>query len=115
MARRTPKHIPLLRVRIYIAEEEVEAVVDSGTSSPIVLNGLAYKLGICNSGRKIKVRQGDGRSLAGNFVGNTGFRILDSSSVVGKFLIDAEILYIRNWDVILSYSWLIETGFLIDS
>ena len=54
--------------------------------------------------RKVKVRQEDGSSLRGNFVVNTAFKVIDSSSVLDKCGMDAEILDIGNRGVILGLS-----------
>ena len=88
--------------------EEVEAVVDTGASASVVGKRLARKLGIWKRARKVKVRQGDGSSLAGNFVVNTTCNVMDLSSVLGKFTMDAEVLDIGNRDVILGLSCLTE-------
>ena len=93
----------------------MEAVVDTGASASVVGKRLARKLGIWRRARKIKVRQGDRSSLGGNFVVYTSFKVMDSSSVLGKFAIDAEVLDIGNRDVILGLSWLTENGFLVDT
>ena len=69
----TPRHIALLKVKLYIAEEEVEAVVDTGASASIVGKRLARILGIWKKVRTRKVRQGAGSILEGNFVVNTFF------------------------------------------
>ena len=63
---------------------------------------LAYKLGIWKRARKDQVRKGDGSSLGGYFVLNTSFKVMDSSSVLGKFTMDTEVLDIGNRDVISS-------------
>jgi hypothetical protein len=114
---RTPRHTPLLTVRILIAGEEVEAVVDSGASAPVVGKRLAIRLGVWKRARKVRVRQGDGSHISGgNFVVNATFDILDSSSsFLGKFSMDAEVLDIGKKDVILGLSWLTENGFLVDT
>ena len=101
---RTPRHTPLLTVKLHLAGEEVEAVVDTGASASVVGKRLARKLGIWKRARKVKVRQGDGSSFEGNFVLNASFKVMDSSSVLGKFAIDAEVLDIGNRDVILGLS-----------
>ena len=41
---RTPRHMPLLTVRITIAGEEVDAVVDTGASAPVIGERIAKKL-----------------------------------------------------------------------
>ena len=56
--------------------------------------------------------QGDGSALGGNFVMNTSFKVMDSSSVLSKFGLDIEVLDIRNTDVILGLSWLTKNRFL---
>ena len=78
----------------------MEAVVDTGASASVVGQRLACKLGIWKRARKIKVRQGDRSSLGGNFVVNTSFKVMDSSSVLGKFAMYAEVLHIGNRDLI---------------
>ena len=106
---------PLLTVKLHLAGEEIEAVVDTGASASVVGKHLARKLGIWKKVRKIKVRQGDGSSGRGNFVLNTTFKVMDLSSVLGKFAMDAEVLYIGNTYVILGLSWLPENGFSVDT
>ena len=61
----------------------------------------------------MKVRQGDGSHLGGNFVVNTTFKVMDSCLVLGKFAMDAEMLDIGNRDIILGLSWLTQNGFLV--
>ena len=102
-------------IKMHLAGEDVEAVVDTGASASVVGRGLARKLGIWNRASKITVRQGDGSFLGGNFVVNTLFKVMDSSSVLGKFAMDAEVLDIGNRDVILGLSWLTENGFSVDT
>ena len=46
---------------------------------------------------------------------NTLFKAMDSSSVLGKFAMNAEVLYIGNRDVIIGLSWLTEKGFSVDT
>ena len=46
---------------------------------------------------------------------NTMFKKMDSSWVLGKFAMDAEVLDIGNRDVILGLSWLTENGFSVDT
>ena len=65
--------------------------------------------------RKVKVRQGDGSSLGGNFVINTTYKVMDSFSVLGKFAMDAKVLDIGNRDVILGLFWLMENRFSVDT
>ena len=50
-------------VKVHLAGEEVEAVVDTGASASVVGKRLARKLGIWKRARKVKVRQGDGSYL----------------------------------------------------
>ena len=42
--------------------------------------------------------------MGGNFVVNTAFKVMDSSLVLGKFGMDAEVLDMGNRDVILGLS-----------
>jgi len=53
---RTPRHMPLLTVRIMLAGEEVDAVVDTGTSAPVIGERIAKKLGCWKRTRKVKIR-----------------------------------------------------------
>ena len=100
---------------MHLAGEDIEAVVDTGASTSVVGKHLARKLGIWKIARKVKVRYRDGSSLVANFVGNTTFKVMDSSSVLGKFAMDAEVLDIGNRDIILRLSWLTAKGFLVDT
>ena len=102
-----------MTVKLHLAGEQVEAVVDTGASASVVGKCLAYKLGIWKRARKVKVRQGDGCSLGGKFVVNMTFTIMDFHSVLGRFTIDAEVLDIGNRNVILCLSWLTENAFLV--
>ena len=51
---------------------------------------------------------------------NTSFQVFDlvsppaSTTLLGKFSLDAEVLDIGNKDCILGLSWLTENGFLVD-
>ena len=93
----------------------MQAIVDYGASAPVIGMHLARKLGIWKRARKVKVKQGDGSSLDGKFVANASFKAYDSSSVLCRFLLDAEVLEIGNRDVILGLSWLVENGFSVDT
>ena len=93
---------------MHLAGEEVEALVDTGASASVVEKRLAGKLGIWKRARKVKVVQVDGSFLGGNFVVNTTFKVMDLSSVLGKFGMDAEVLDIGNRDVILGLYWWME-------
>ena len=86
---------------MHLAGEEVEAVVDTGASASVVGKCQTRKLGISKKVRKVKVRQRDRSCLAGNFVVNALFQVMDSSLVLGKFAMDAEVLYIRKRDIML--------------
>ena len=107
--------MPLLMVKLYPAKEQVEAVVDTVASASVVGNCLARNLEIWTRGQKIKVRQGDRSSWGGNFVINTSLKVMDSYLVLGKFVLDAEVLDIGNKEVILELSWLTENGFSMDT
>ena len=61
----------------------------------------------------MQIRQKDGSYLRENFVVNTLFKVIDTSSVLSKFAIDAEVLYIGSSDIILGWSWLMENGFSV--
>ena len=74
--------------------------MDCGASAPVIGMRLARKLGIWKRARKVKVRQGDGSSLDGKFVANASFKAYNSSSVLCRFPLDAEVLDIGNRDVI---------------
>ena len=112
--------MPLLTVRIQLAGEEVEAIVDCAASAPVVGKRLAKKLVVWKRARKVNVRQGDGsHSSGGIFIVNTSFKGFDlvssttSPTVLCKFSLDAEVLDIGNKDCILGLSWLTENGFLV--
>ena len=113
--RHTTRHTPLLTINLHLAGGEVEAVMDTGVSASVIDNCLARKLAIGKRARKVKVWQGDGSHLEGNFVVNTMYKVMDPSSVLGKFAMDVEVLYVGNSDVILGLSWLMENGFLVDT
>ena len=98
---------------MYLAGEELEAVVDTGASASVVGKRLACTLGIWKRAKKVKVRQEDGSSSRGNFVVNRTFKVMYSSSILGKFAMDAEVLDIGNRDSILGLAWLIENGFSV--
>ena len=57
----------------------------------------------------------------GNSIVNTSFKVLDlvspatSPTVLGKFLLYAEVLHIGNKDCILGLSCLTENGFLVNT
>ena len=93
-----------MTVKLHLAGEVVEAIVDPEASASVVGNRLVCKLGIWKRTRKVKLRQGDGSHLGGNLVVNTIFKVTDSSSVLGRFAMDAEVLDIGNRDVILGSS-----------
>ena len=46
---------------------------------------------------------------------NTTFKTMDSSSVLGKFVMDVNVLDIGNRDVILGLSWLRKNEFSLDT
>ena len=102
-------------VHMHLAGEEIVAVVDTGASASVGGKRLARKLGIWKRAKKVKVRQGDAGYLGEHFVVNTVFKAMDSSSVLGKFGMDAEVLDIRNRDVMLGLSWLTENRFSVDT
>ena len=89
--------------------------MDTGASASVVGKRLVCKLGIWKIVRKVKVKLRDGSSIEGDFVVNTLFKVMDSASVVGKFPVDAEVLDIRNRDMILWLSWLTQNAFSVDT
>jgi len=112
----TSRHTPLLTVRITIAGEKVDAGVDTGASAPVIGERIAKKLGCWKRASKVKVRQGDGSTLAGGkYVVNTTFKIFSEGSLLGRFTLDAEVLDIGKRDIILGHSWLEEHGFRVDT
>ena len=100
---------------LHLAEEKVEAVLDTRISALVVGRHLARTLGIWKRAKKVKVRQEDRSILRGNIVVNTTFKVMDSFSVLGKFRMDTGVLNIRNSDMILALSWLTENGFSVDT
>ena len=102
---RTSRHTPLTTLRVQLAEEEVEAIVDCAASAPVVGKRLAKNLGVWKMARKVNVRQRDGSQLPGeNSIVNTlfkGFDLVSSTrctTVLGKFSLHAEVLDIANKD-----------------
>ena len=88
---RTSRLTPLLTVKVHIAGEEVTAIVDSGASVLVIEKRLAWKVGIWKRANKVKVKQEDGSNLEGNFMVNTSVILRDSSLVLGKVSMDAEV------------------------
>ena len=91
-------------VKLHLAKEAVEAFVNTGASASVVGKPLTCKLGIWKRARKVKVRQRNGSSLEGNLVVNTSFKVMKSSSVLGRFAMVVVVLDIGNRDVILELS-----------
>ena len=113
--RHTPRHATLLIVKLHLAGEEIEAVVDTGASASVVEKYLACKLEIWKRSRQVQVRQGDGGCLEGNFVVNNLFEGMESFSVLSKFVMNVKTLDIRNQNNILELSWLTENIFSMDT
>jgi len=102
---RTSRYTPLLTVRITIAGEEIDALVDTGASAAVIGERIAKKLGCWKRARKVKVRQGDGSTLAGEkYVVNATFKVFCEGSLLGWFTLDSEVLNIGKRDVILGLS-----------
>ena len=102
--------------------EEVEQIVGCAARAPVVGKRLAKQLRVWTRARKVNVRQGDGSHLVGgNFILNTSFQVFDfvssptSTTVLCKFSLNAEVLYMVHKDCILSSSWLTENGLLVDT
>ena len=112
---RTPRHTPLFTVKLHLAGEQVEAVVDTGASASVVGKRLAHKLGIWKRARKVKVRQGDGSIVGGNFIINTTFKVMDTFWVLSTFAMDAKVLDVKHRDMILELSWLTENRLSVDT
>jgi len=51
---RTPRHTPLLTVRITIAGEEVDAVVDTGASAPVIGERIAKNWDVGRELRRLR-------------------------------------------------------------
>ena len=98
---------------LHLTREEAEAVVDTRASASVVGKRLAHKVGIWERAKKVKVRQGCGSYLGGDFVVNVTFKVMDSSSVLGKCAMATEVLDMGNRDVTLGLSWLTENGFSV--
>ena len=52
--------------------------------------------------------------MGGDFVVNTTLKVMDFSLVLGKFVMDAEVLDIGNQEIILGLSWLTKNRFSVD-
>lgn len=100
----TPQHTYLLTVQLQHGSEEVVAVVDTGVRALVAGKCLAAKLRIWKKARKVRVGQENGIFLKGNFIVNASFKANISSSILSKFIIDGEGLYIGNRNVILELS-----------
>ena len=98
-------------VRMQLAVEAVEGIVDCVASALVVGKQLAKKLGVWKIALKVKISQRDDSYLsAENFIVNTSFEVFDvvssptSPTVVGKFSLYAEVLHIENEECILCWS-----------
>ena len=60
-------------------------------NTAVVGKRLACRLGMWKRARKVKGRQGDVSVWGGNFVAKTSFKVRVYSSVLGKFVVDAEV------------------------
>ena len=112
---RTILHTPLMTVKLYLGGEAVEADVDTEASASVLGKRLACKFRILKRERKVKVRHRYRSSLEGNYVVNTSFKLMDSSFILDKFAMHAQVFDIGNRDVILDLSWLTENGCLVDT
>ena len=102
-------------VKLHVVREEVEAGVDTGAGASELGKRLAHKLSMWKTARKLTVRQGDGHSLGGNFDLNTTFKVMDSPSVLDKYVTDTAVLDIGNKDVILGSWWLAENEYSMNT
>ena len=87
-----------------IVEKQVETVVDTEASASAVGKCLVHQLGIRIRARKVKVRHTNGSFLKGTFIVNTLFKVMDSSSVLGSFVMDIQVLDVGNRHIILKFS-----------
>jgi len=95
-----------LTIRIIIAGEEVDAVVDTEASAPVIGERIAMKLGCWKRAKKVKIPQEDRSTLAGGkYVVNTMFKVFSEGSLLSRFTLDSEVLDIGKRDVILGLSW----------
>ena len=86
-----------MTVKLQIVGVDVEAVADNGAGSAVVGKSLACKLVIWKNMRKVKVGQGDASILREDFIANISYKVMDSSSVLGKFVIVMAKMYI-GWE-----------------
>ena len=75
----------------HLRREVVEKVLDAKASSELVSMRLAGKLGICNRTSKVLVRQRDLSFVKGNCITAASSKVMDSSFVLNKFMMDAEV------------------------
>ena len=102
---RTSRDIPILTVQILIAGEEVEAIVESSASAPVIESRIAKKLSVLKRARKVKVRQGDESYVSRRKYGvNTLISVSSCGDFVGKFPLDVEVLDIGKRAIVLSLS-----------
>ena len=101
-------------IRLYIAGEELEAVVYTGRSASVVGKHLALAVKGWKRSRKVKVRQEDRSIVVGKLPVNTSSQVMDSSLVSSRFRIGTKVLEIGNRNVIFILSWLTKNGFSVD-
>ena len=102
-------------LNLHLVGEEIEAHVLKRASSSVGAQCLGCNVGIWKTPRKFQVRQRDGSSLGGYFVANTTCKVMDSTSVLGKFGMDTEGLVIGNKDVKSGLCWSTEKAFSMDA
>ena len=101
--KRTTQYTCLLTVQIQRDRESVVGIVDCAASATVVGTRLAQKLGVWKRTQKVNVRHGDESHLSvGNFIVNTSLKVYyfltspTSATVLSKFSLYAELLYIGN-------------------
>jgi len=104
-----------LTARIRIAGEEPNTWLDTRASCPIIGERTGKILGCWERARKVRVRYGDGSTLAGGkYIMNTTFKVFSKGSHLSRFTFDAEVWDKGKRDIVLGCSWLKEHGFCID-
>ena len=93
---------------------DVEAVIDTGATAPVVGPKIAKWMGVWKWAKSIRVKQGDGSFMkGGKFVVNLQFffTVLKHNN---QYPIDAEVLDIGYRDMIIGLSWLKKNAFSVD-
>ena len=72
---------------------------------------------MCKRRKNVKIQQGDGSIIkGGKYIANTRISIKTQEvSNLITFVLDAEVLDIGPWDVIVGLSWLMENNIVVDT